>query len=105
MNFLWIDLECCTTANYIIATCVKTLLLLMKYIVPLVFICLSVVKFTSKKRELRKNRVKKVTLYIVVAIVSMFLGFLIDFSLDKAEPKDSEKQTWIECYQGVCKAK
>ncbi|MBQ7105069.1 MAG: hypothetical protein IJN90_04360 [Bacilli bacterium] len=106
MNFLWIDLECCTMTNYIIATIVKTLLIMMKYIVPLVLIILAILKFTSKKKEIRKKRVKKITIYIVIAIISFILALFIDLVLGiKPSVSETDNQTWHDCYIGICQIK
>ena len=106
MNFLWIIFDCCTMTNYIIASIVMTLLIMMKYIVPLVFIVLAIFKFTSKKKDKRKKTVKKITIYIIVAVVSFLLASGADLVLGlTTDVSETDNQTWLDCYQGICNIK
>ena len=79
MNFLWINFDCCTLGNYLIASVVKVLVYGLIYIVPLVLITYSIIKFTKKKKE--KKRTKKLIIgivqhqqmYIVIVLVSQHM--------------------------------
>lgn len=100
MNFLWINFDCCTLGNYLIASVVKVLVYGLIYIVPLVLITYSIIKFTKKKKE--KKRTKKLIIGIVIALVSLAVGIGVDLILTDASETTTTKQSWTDCYNGIC---
>ena len=101
MNFLWINFDCCTLGNYLIASVVKVLVYGLIYIVPLVLITYSIIKFTKKNKK-EKKKTKKLIIGIVIALVSLAIGITVDLFLTDASATTTTKQSWTDCYNGIC---
>ena len=101
MNYLWINFDCCTLGNYLIASIVKVLVYGLIYIIPLVLITYSIIKFTKKNKK-DKKKVKKLITGIIIAIVSLVIGIGVDLLLTDTSSNTTTKQSWTDCYNGIC---